>query len=248
MTTRPPQGSVSHPGRTGPASGPAIALLEERAVQTRRVAHEACSKRGIPYGSFAAGLHSSLAHDHWINHGRYSSPKDGVPCCGEDDCSLVPEESVTITAKGYLLRSGERIPFREALVSEDGRYCAAKTLMAAVAASSHHPPRLTNFRLAQRLWGVEGAGHEPGQGAAADEPPRDVPRPRPSTAAERHAHTGGGIFTPRRIVELIVLLDPDRHPDPSLTGSGPNRARAASPRARSSPRGRALSASRPQWP
>ena len=35
---------------------------------------------------------------------------------------MVPEESITITAKGYLLRSGEQIPFLEALVSEDGRY------------------------------------------------------------------------------------------------------------------------------
>src|SRR3954468_14294461 len=46
----------------------------------------------------------------------------------------------------------------------------------------------------------------------------------------------------RRIVELIVLLDADPHSRPSLTGSGPSRARAASPRAHSSLRARALSA------
>jgi hypothetical protein len=70
----------------------------------------------------ATGPASSLAHDHWINHGGYASPRDGIPCCGDDDCFLVPEESVRITAQGYALRSGEQIPFREALVSEDGRY------------------------------------------------------------------------------------------------------------------------------
>jgi hypothetical protein len=71
---------------------------------------------------FVVGLRSSLAHDHWINHGRYASPKDGMRCCGENDCFVVPEESVRITAHGYALASGEQIPFREALVSEDGRY------------------------------------------------------------------------------------------------------------------------------
>jgi hypothetical protein len=39
----------------------------------------------------AAGLPSSLAHDHWINQGRYASPKNGMPCCGEDDCFSIPE-------------------------------------------------------------------------------------------------------------------------------------------------------------
>ncbi len=35
---------------------------------------------------------------------------------------LVLEGNVSITAQGYVLTSGEHIPFREALVSEDGRY------------------------------------------------------------------------------------------------------------------------------
>jgi hypothetical protein len=66
-----------------------------------------------------AGPRASQAHDHWINHGNYVSPTNGVRCCGEHDCILVLEEQVTITAQGYVLTSGERIPFREALVSED---------------------------------------------------------------------------------------------------------------------------------
>ena len=70
----------------------------------------------------AAGPHVSLAHDHWINHGGYASPTDGVPCCSEHDCILVLDEQVTVTAQGYMLKSGERVPFREVLVSEDGRY------------------------------------------------------------------------------------------------------------------------------
>jgi len=69
-----------------------------------------------------AGLQVSLAHDHWINHGNYASPTDGIRCCGENDCFLVLEGNVSITAQGYVLTSGEHIPFREALVSEDGRY------------------------------------------------------------------------------------------------------------------------------
>src|SRR4051812_36840759 len=69
-----------------------------------------------------AGPPASQAHDHWINHGGYASPTDGVPCCSEHDCALVLDEHVTVTAQGYVLASGERIPFREALVSEDGRY------------------------------------------------------------------------------------------------------------------------------
>ena len=68
------------------------------------------------------GSRASQAHDHWINHGNYASPTDGVHCCGEHDCTLVLDEHVRITAQGYVLASGEHIPFREALVSEDGHF------------------------------------------------------------------------------------------------------------------------------
>src|SRR3954466_7343968 len=69
-----------------------------------------------------AGPSASQAHDHWINHGNYASPMDGIRCCGENDFFLVLDEHVTITSQGYVLTSGEHIPFREALVSEDGHY------------------------------------------------------------------------------------------------------------------------------
>jgi hypothetical protein len=65
---------------------------------------------------------SALAHDSWINHGRYTSPKTGELCCGDQDCQLVPTEDVKITAQGYALTSGEVIPYAEALRSEDGHF------------------------------------------------------------------------------------------------------------------------------
>jgi hypothetical protein len=66
------------------------------------------------------------AHDHWINHGRYRSPVDGILCCGDNDCFLVAEQNVKITPLGYELQTGEHIPYREALISEDGRYWRCK--------------------------------------------------------------------------------------------------------------------------
>lgn len=62
------------------------------------------------------------AHDHWINAGRYRSPVDSTLCCGENDCAVIPANEVRLTAAGYLLRDGEVVPFREALLSEDGKY------------------------------------------------------------------------------------------------------------------------------
>ena len=76
----------------------------------------------ITLALLVAGPRASQAHDHWINHGNYASPTTGAHCCGEHDCTLVLDEHVRITAQGYVLASGEHIPFREALVSEDGRY------------------------------------------------------------------------------------------------------------------------------
>ena len=76
----------------------------------------------ITLALLVAGPRASRAHDHWINHGNYASPTDGVHCCGEHDCALVLDEHVRITAQGYVLASGEHIPFREALVSEDGHF------------------------------------------------------------------------------------------------------------------------------
>ena len=64
----------------------------------------------------------ALAHDHWINHGHYTSPKTGELCCGDQDCELVPEENVKITPQGYRLTTGEVVPYAETLKSEDGHF------------------------------------------------------------------------------------------------------------------------------
>ncbi len=64
----------------------------------------------------------ALAHDFWINHGRYVGP-DGVHCCGPNDCVEVPDTQVSISSQGYsLLGYGEVVPYREVQVSQDGKY------------------------------------------------------------------------------------------------------------------------------
>jgi hypothetical protein len=65
---------------------------------------------------------AALAHDSWINHGRYTNSKTGELCCGDEDCEMVMEEDVKTTPQGYRLASGEVVPFAEALKSEDGHF------------------------------------------------------------------------------------------------------------------------------
>lgn len=65
---------------------------------------------------------AASAHDHWINQGHYTNPKTGELCCGEEDCFMIAEEHVKVTPAGYLLESGELIPYSEAQKSEDGHY------------------------------------------------------------------------------------------------------------------------------
>jgi hypothetical protein len=64
----------------------------------------------------------ALAHDSWINQGRYTNGKTGELCCGDNDCEMVREESVKVTSGGYLLAGGELVPFDETMKSEDGHY------------------------------------------------------------------------------------------------------------------------------
>ncbi len=67
------------------------------------------------------------AHDFWINHGNYKSPKDGSHCCGHNDCFLVPASDMKPTAHGWLIQSlGETIPYSEAHTSEDGEFWRCK--------------------------------------------------------------------------------------------------------------------------
>jgi len=69
---------------------------------------------------------SAFAHDFWINHGNYTSPTDGVHCCGDNDCRALEPSDVKITPKGYVLTNGELVPFTEAQPSEDGEYWRCK--------------------------------------------------------------------------------------------------------------------------
>jgi hypothetical protein len=68
------------------------------------------------------GAETAFAHDLWIAHGRYTNNKTGELCCGQDDCVKVAEEDVKVTPAGYLLRSGEVVPYDETMKSEDGQY------------------------------------------------------------------------------------------------------------------------------
>lgn len=71
------------------------------------------------------------AHDHWINHGGYKSPQ-GVHCCSSGkDCLPVPASEVSATRDGYMLSTGEVVPYSEALQSEDKDYWLCKTMTGA---------------------------------------------------------------------------------------------------------------------
>jgi hypothetical protein len=61
------------------------------------------------------------AHDIWINKERRTNAA-GEWCCNTYDCSVVPEEKIRITPRGYLLENGEMIPHQNAAMSGDGQY------------------------------------------------------------------------------------------------------------------------------
>lgn len=69
-----------------------------------------------------AGVMPLAAHDHWMSRGDYRDPLFGEQCCDERDCQPVPDEQVRAAPDGYHLASGEVIPYRRVLTSEDGRY------------------------------------------------------------------------------------------------------------------------------
>jgi hypothetical protein len=75
--------------------------------------------------TLAAFSSPASAHDFWINHGNYTS-KEGVHCCGDNDCRALSPEEVKITPRGYALMNGELVPFNEAQPSEDGEYWRCK--------------------------------------------------------------------------------------------------------------------------
>jgi len=88
--------------------------------------HLDCSLVRVPLASLAAVLTVSIAVAHgpaeWINQGNYRNAA-GELCCGEHDCFALPVTDVSVTQKGYFVRSkGETVPFSEALPSPDGFY------------------------------------------------------------------------------------------------------------------------------
>lgn len=78
-------------------------------------------KRALVLAIFAAAATPAWGHDHWINWGGYKS-SDGARCCGENDCAVIPAESIKTGPQGYILPSGEVVPYSEAQQSEDGKY------------------------------------------------------------------------------------------------------------------------------
>src|SRR3954447_17332284 len=83
-----------------------------------------------------AGLQVSLAHDHWINHGNYASPTDGIRCCGENDCFLVLEGNVSITPRATCSRRVSTFPSGRRWCRRTAGIGAVNAMMAFVGASS----------------------------------------------------------------------------------------------------------------
>jgi hypothetical protein len=66
---------------------------------------------------------ATLAHDSWINRGRYLEYGTVNHCCGEQDCSAWPRADIEESSDGYRIRStGEFVPRFKAQSSEDGEY------------------------------------------------------------------------------------------------------------------------------
>lgn len=62
---------------------------------------------------------SAESHEFWINKGKYKG-RDNVHCCGEKDCPVIEKSDVTVTPRGYVLKTynNELVPFSEATPSE----------------------------------------------------------------------------------------------------------------------------------
>jgi hypothetical protein len=59
----------------------------------------------------------------WITEGDYRGP-DNVHCCGPNDCFPISVDDISITPRGYVLKTygNELVPFSSATPSEDKRY------------------------------------------------------------------------------------------------------------------------------
>jgi hypothetical protein len=62
----------------------------------------------------------ALAHDSWISDRGLTDPVSGQWCCNQHDCA---PEQVREVGGGYLVQTGEVIPFRRVIwKSQDGRW------------------------------------------------------------------------------------------------------------------------------
>jgi hypothetical protein len=66
------------------------------------------------------------AHDEhdWIRSGGYRSPTTAEWCCGQDDCVSIPAADMEAMHGGgwLVMPTQERVPARETLPSQDGRF------------------------------------------------------------------------------------------------------------------------------
>jgi hypothetical protein len=70
--------------------------------------------------AFVLGGEAS-AHEIWINKERRTNAA-GEWCCNTMDCTIMPEEQIKVTPRGYLLDNGELIPHANAAMSGDTHY------------------------------------------------------------------------------------------------------------------------------
>src|SRR6266511_653953 len=79
----------------------------------------------LTLAALAMTMTLSLASAHgpaeWIQRGGYKNAA-GELCCGERDCFELADADVSVTARGYFVKSiRETVPYSEALPSPDGR-------------------------------------------------------------------------------------------------------------------------------
>lgn len=72
----------------------------------------------------AAWAHDMAGESDWVRDKGLVDPLSGAHCCGPNDCSPMPDDSVAETKDGYLLKdTGEVIPYNKAIPkSPDGRF------------------------------------------------------------------------------------------------------------------------------
>jgi len=68
-----------------------------------------------------ARAHDANGNPNWIAEGAYRG-RDGVHCCGPNDCEVLDSSEVQVRTDGiWLARFKELVPFEQATPSEDGK-------------------------------------------------------------------------------------------------------------------------------